>query len=212
MRDDNTDAIKQFALELKEFQEPHGTHAWYGKITPTLPGTISVKLFLEDKLTAYLGKQVNNATILFLGEKFYVSGDLVKRTLVSTLVSREYERRKHLTSKLSVEGGKDEHPDLIPASKAGFGCNYISIEKIDAITLGNRYSVFFFEKGTEEAVYRLNDITENELEMIQEIIQPYQIEWYVSKFKIPLRDVLLFFGGGILLLIIGWLLIVLLFP
>jgi hypothetical protein len=212
LADDNTEAIKIFAMQLKKIQDNSEAHAWYGDVTPTLPGTITVKLFLEDKLTAYQGKQVNNATILFLGDKFYASGDFVKGTLVSTLVSREYERRRHMTSKLLLEGGKDEHPDLIPMRKAGYGCLYDTIERIDAVSLGNRYSVFFLEKGSEKAICRINDVNEEELETIQEIFLPYNINWITTKFKIPLRDVLLFFVIGILLLMVGWFLIVLLFP
>ncbi len=204
-------AIKDFAKDLKKYTTDNENFKWYGEIHPVLPGTISVKLFLEDKISAFQGKQISESSVLFLKDAFYSHGNKVKGTLISDLTSREYERRRRLMSALRSEGGADEHPDLLPLRKAGFAYFYNMINKIEAITFGNRYSVYFFGKE-EESICRINDITPEELSIIKEIFQVYDVEWKLEEFSIPMRDICLFLGLGIILLILGWLLVVWIFP
>ncbi len=209
--DYTTQAIKLFASELEKYTQENEQYTWYSEFTPILPKTIHVKLFLEDKISAFQGKQIVHSSVLFLKNAFYSHGDMVKGTLVSEITSREYERRRRLISALKTEGGADKHPDLLPKTKAGFAYPYNTIQKIEIITFGNRFSVYFFGKE-EEIVCRINDITSDELSQIKEIFQPYGIEWKLSEFKLPMRDICLFICLGITLLTLGLFLVVLIFP
>jgi len=209
--DHTTQAIKAIAIELEKYTEEDKHYTWYSELSPTLPKTIHVKLFLEDRISAFQGKQIVHSSVLFLRDKFYSHGDMVRGTLVSETTSREYERRRRLLSALRSEGGADKHPDLLPKNKAGFAYPYDTVQKIEALTFGNRFSVYFFGKE-EESICRINDITSDELSQIKEIFQPYNIEWVLSEFKLPMRDICLFTGLGLVLLILGWFLVVLIFP
>jgi len=209
--DYTVESIKKIASELEKYVQGNEYYIWYSELTPILPKTINVKLFLEDKISAFQGKQIVFSSVLFLKDAFYSHGNMVKGTLVSDTTSREYERRRHLVSKLKSNKGTDKHPDLLPINKAGFAYSYAMVRKIEVITFGNRYSVYFFGKE-EESICRINDITSEELSQIEEILQPHGIEWKLSEFKLPMRDICLFLVLGIVLLTLALLLVVWIFP
>ena len=209
--DYTTHAIRELANELEKYTEDNEHYTWYSELEAKLPGTITVKLFLEDKISAFYGKQIIHSSILFLKNAFYSHGNMVKGSLVSDTTSREYERRRRLMSALKAEGGVDDHPKLLPMAKAGFAFPYDKIKRVEAITFGNRFSIYFF--GTDEVlVSRINDVTEDELSQIKEIFDEFNIEWTLEEFKLPMRDICLFAGLGLVLLVIGWLLVLLIFP
>ena len=209
--DYTTQKIKEFANELKRYDEDIEYYTWHSDLPSKLPNTINVKIFLEEKISAYQGKQISECSVLFIKDTFYSHGNEVKGTLISDITSREYERRRRLMGALRKEAGADEHPDLLPIAKAGFACSYDSVKRIEALTFGNRFSVYFFGEG-EDTICRINDVTSEELEQIKEIFTPYNVDWKLEEFNLPMRDICLFLALGFVLLIMGWFLVVIIFP
>lgn len=195
--------------ELRLFDSNLDHYLWQGRVTPLPSESESQILWMIDKLAAYQKMQISDAQILLTDEKIYVWGHKVKGTLVASIVSREYEQRRHLSG-FDPLRRKDRDSGLLPFTKTGFGFIHRDVEHIEVITFGSRYSLYFF---TSEAspLFRINDVTEEELQEIKQLYRTIGVELKYGEFILPLRDIVLFCAIATILLVIGLLAIALIF-
>ncbi len=195
--------------ELRLFDSNLDQYFWQGKIGPLPSESEKQLLWMEDKLAAYQKAQISEAQVLLTDEKIYVWGNKVKGTLVASMVSREYEQRRYLSG-FDPLRRKEREPDLLPFTKTGFGFIHSNVKQIEVIAFGNRYSLYFFT-SENSPLFRINDVTEDELQVIKEVYHSFGVEMKHSEFILPLRDILLICTMAAILLILGLFIIVIIF-
>lgn len=198
----------EFQEELQKFNSNLDNYTWKGEVPPVLTDSDRYIALLDEKLTAYKDIQISESQVLITNESFFIWGNKVKGTLLASMISREYEQRRHLIGSVWK---KDQDPKLMPIEKIGFGFHHRDVHQIQALTFGDRYSVYFFT-SEEQPHFRINDITGLELEVLKEIYNSHGVELEVDEFSLPLRDMCLLFAIGCVLLILGWIIIALIFP
>ncbi len=195
--------------ELRLYNSNLDQYYWQSEVGP-LPSASEKQIsWMEDKLAAYQKMQISEAQVLLTDEKIYVWGNKVKGTLVASIVSREYEQRRHLSGFDPLKR-KDRDPDLLPFTKTGFGYIHSDVKRIEVIAFGSRFSLYFFTSEVNP-LFRINDVTEEELQVITQLYQTVGVELRHGEFILPLRDILLFCVIAAILLVIGLLVIAFIF-
>lgn len=195
--------------ELQLFDSNLDHYLWKGEVEPVPKKTEKIIRLLKDKLTAYQKIQISESQVMVTNERLYVWGNRVKGTLVASMVSREYEQRRHLSGFDPIRR-KDRSPDLFPFTKAGFAINHEDVRQIQIIAIGSRFSLYFFTSENSH-LFRINDVIEDELQVIKELYHSFGVEMKHGEFILPLRDMILICSIAAILLIIGWFIIVIIF-
>ncbi|MFX1507236.1 MAG: hypothetical protein ACFFDC_14235 [Promethearchaeota archaeon] len=176
-------------------------YEWEGQGDPSISDSEDIFFVLEGKFSLYHEKKLSDSTIVWTKKRAILYGTEVRKSLVASMVSRELEEKRGLDKKIG---------SISPPTIKGWDNSHNTIKKVEIISNGAIYSVFFFSE--DERLYIINDLSHDELEPLKSFLeQMVNVEVTVDEFRIPLSDILLLFLGGIGITIVGWILIVLLF-
>jgi hypothetical protein len=187
--------------ELSRFYNQEENYEWFGVGNPVISDNENIILSIQGVFSLYEDFKLNDSTIILTNDRTILFGNIVEKTLIASMLSREIEKRRKLISKPNK---------LLPLKYKGWDIPHNQIQKVEIIKSGKIYSLFFYNHVKRH--YIINDLKRSEMELIENfLIDKTTIETHHDEFVIPLIDTLLLILVGIVVTVIGWILIVIIF-
>lgn len=195
------DLPEEVILNLRRYESKEEKHTDWDVDDMLLPRDEKILLVTSDKFALFENVKITESTLIWTTKRALLYGTEIRSTLVSSMVSREFERRR---------GVEKRSKNLEPLKSKGWSIPHDLVTRLEIIQLGKKFSLYFFDK--EKRKYIINDVDLSDMKVIESFMREQRnIEINVGEFQIPLSDILILFIVGFFLLFFGWLIIVIIF-